>query len=199
MCEPVTATQAVVAISAASAAVQYQTNKQAAKNQYAAQNRQNELARANALNRYATEQLRIRQVVNANRNKSFEAAKKADKARAAFLVGAGERGLGIGGSTELLLADYYRTEGNYNAALQKNLQINYSQYLRNMEAIKFGAEAQSTYVQPPNNALLFASSALNVANTYYGLEAAKENAGLLSNTQKQRSRDSIFGAEQVDV
>ena len=44
-----------------------------------------------------------------------------------------------------------------------------------MEAIQFGQKAQSTYVQPPNPALLFATSALNVANTYYSLEAQKAN------------------------
>ena len=53
-----------------------------------------------------------------------------------------------------------------------------------MDAIQFGQEAQSTYVQPPNPAMLFASSALNVANTYYTMEARKENAGLMTNKKK---------------
>ena len=71
------------------------------------------------------------------------------------------------------------------------IDINISQFERNLEAIQFGQEAQSTYVQPPNPAMLFASSALNVANTYYGLEFQKEQAGLLSNTQKKNSQNSI--------
>ena len=86
-----------------------------------------------------------------------------------------DAGIAISGSTNALLADYYRTEGNYkNSSLERNLDINISQFERNLEAIQFGQESQSTYVQPPNPELLFASSALNVANTYYSLEAQKE-------------------------
>ena len=71
------------------------------------------------------------------------------------------------------MRDYYRTEGNYNSALQRNLQLNVNQFERNLEAIQFGQKAQSTYVQPPNPNLLFVSSALNVANTYYGITSSK--------------------------
>ena len=77
------------------------------------------------------------------------------------------------------MANYYRTEGNYKASLQQNLGMNIAQYERNMEAIQFGQKAQSTYVQPPNPNLLFVSGALNVANTYYGLQVAKELRGLI--------------------
>ena len=41
-------------------------------------------------------------------------------------------------------------------------------------------------MQPPNPELLFASSALNVANTYYSLEAKKEASGLMTNRQKKK-------------
>ena len=37
----------------------------------------------------------------------------------------------MSGSTSALMADYYRTEGNYKNALAKNLDINISQYERN--------------------------------------------------------------------
>jgi hypothetical protein len=37
--------------------------------------------------------------------------------------------------------------------------MNIAQFERNLEAIQFGQESQSTYVQPPNPELLFASSA----------------------------------------
>ena len=67
---------------------------------------------------------------------------------------------------------------SYNSALQKNLQLNVNQFERNLEAIQFGQQAQSTYVQPPNPNLLFVSGALNVANTYYGLQVQKELRGL---------------------
>ena len=64
------------------------------------------------------------------------------------------------------------------------MNINISQYRRNLEAIQFGQKSQSTFTQAPNSALLFASNALNVANTYYGLEYQKELMGYKSQRQK---------------
>jgi hypothetical protein len=194
MCEPITASQALTAVSIASAGLQYQTAKQQQKNAYNAQKKQNALAKANALNRYASEQLRIRQVAKQSQAKGFEASKKARATRAQFITSAGESGVALGGSVAGLLADYYRTEGNYQNALENNLGINISQYERNLEAIQFGQESQSTYVQPPNPELLFASSALNVANTYYGVEARKQEKGLLSNKEKQTYIRSDLGS-----
>ena len=191
MCEPVTASQALLAVSAVSAGLQYQQGKQQQKAQYEAQKRQNEIARKNALQRYASEQLRIRQVVKQSQEKGLQATLKARKARAVFISSAGESGVALGGSIEGLLADYYRTQGNYVSALNRNLGINVSQYERNLEAIQFGQESQSTYVQPPNPELLFASSALNVANTYYSLEFAKQQNGLLTNRDKNNQINSV--------
>ena len=169
-------TTAVMLASAGSSLIQFQQAKATQKAQYVAQKRQNELARANAIRRYATEQLKIRQVAQKSSQKGFEATIKARKTRAKFL--AGSEGLALSGSQERLFADYYRTQGNYNSALQRNLQLNVNQFERNLEAIQFGQKAQSTYVQPPNPNLLFVSGALNVANTYYGLQAQKELRGL---------------------
>ena len=170
MCDPLTA------VAVASAGLQYQQGKQQQKNIEAQQRRQNEIARTNAIRRYATEQLKIRQEIFKSKTKGFEASIRSKKARAKFI--AGSEGLALSGSQERLFADYYRTQGNYNSALQKNLQLNVNQFERNLEAIQFGQEAQSTYVQPPNPELLFLSGALNVANTYYGLQAQKELRGL---------------------
>ena len=199
MCEPVTASQALLAVSAVSAGLQYQQGKQQQKAQYEAQKRQNEIARKNALQRYASEQLRIRQVVKQSQEKGLQATLKARKARAVFISSAGESGVALGGSIEGLLADYYRTQGNYVSALNRNLGINVSQYERNLEAIQFGQESQSTYVQPPNPELLFASSALNVANTYYGLEAQKESLGLLTNKQKKSYQSYTTNNSLIDI
>jgi len=176
---------ALMAVSAGSSLIQFQQAKQQQKAQYQAQKRQNEIARKNALQRYASEQLKIRQVAKQSSEKGLQATLKARKARAEFVTTAGSSGIALSGSTTALLADFYRTEGNYKASLARNLDINISQFERNLEAIQFGQEAQSTYVQPPNPAMLFASSALNVANTYYSLENQKANAGLMTNTQKK--------------
>ena len=170
MCDPLT----LVAV--ASAGLQYQTAKAQQKAQYEAQKRQNEIARANAIRRYATQQLKIRQVISQSAEKGFQASIKGKKARARFI--AGSEGLAMSGSQEALFRDYYRVQGNYNSALQENLQLNINQFERNLEAIQFGQKSQSTYVQPPNPNLLFVPGALNVANTYYGVQAMKDARGL---------------------
>ena len=169
-------TTALMIASAGSSLIQFQQAKAQQKAQYVAQKRQNELARANAIRRYATEQLKIRQEIAKSSQKGFEASIRSKKARARFI--AGSEGLALSGSQEALFRDYYRVQGNYNSALQRNLQLNVNQFERNLEAIQFGQKSQSTYVQPPNPNLLFVSGALNVANTYYGVEAMKDARGL---------------------
>ena len=176
---------ALVALSAGSSYLQYRQQKEVQKNNQARQIRQNELARKNAIQRYASEQLKIRQVEKQSSQKGFEATLKARKARAEFVTTAGSSGIALSGSTTALLADFYRTEGNYKASLARNLDINISQFERNLEAIQFGQESQSTYETPPNSALLFASSALNTANSYFSMTSGMENAGLKTPSQKR--------------
>ena len=190
---------ALVALSAGSSYLQYKQAKEEQKAQYEAQKKQNEIARKNALQRYASEQLKIRQVAQQSSQKGFEATLRARKARAEFVTTAGSAGIALSGSTNALLADFYRTEGNYKASLARNLNINIAQFERNLEAIQFGQEAQSTYVQPPNSAMLFASSALNVANTYYSLENQKANAGLMTNKDKRNYNSNNNTTEYIDV
>ena len=163
---------ALVLASAGSSYLQMQQAKAQQKAQYEAQKKQNEIARENAIRRYATEQLKIRQELAKSSAKGFEASIRSKKARSKFIVGS--EGLAMSGSQEALFRDYYRIQGNYNEALKDNLGLNISQFERNLEAIQFGQKAQSTYVQPPNPNLLFVSGALNVANTYYGLQYQKE-------------------------
>ena len=181
-------TTALMIASAGSSLLQFQQAKQQQKNVYQAQKRQNEIARENAIRRYATEQLKIRQEIKKSSAKGFEASLRSKKARAKFI--AGSEGLALSGSQERLLGDYYRVQGNYNSALQRNMAVNIAQFERNLEAIQFGQQAQSTYEQPPNPALAFASASLNVANTYYSMEFQKQQAGLLTNAEKRALRKS---------
>ena len=191
---------ALVALSAGSSYLQYRQQKKAQKDAQAQQIRQNEIAKKNALQRYASEQLKIRQVAKQSSQKGFEATLRARKARAEFVTTAGSSGIALSGSTNALLADFYRTEGNYKASLARNLDINVSQFERNLEAIQFGQEAQSTYVQPPNPAMLFASAVGNVANTYYGIEMQKQNMGLMTNYDKrQAKKNSGTTTPYIDV
>ena len=189
MCSP---TIALTVASVASAGLQYQAGKAQQKAQYAQQVRQNELARKNAVARYASAQLKIRQELAKASQSDLRGTLKARKARATYIAGVGDAGgLAISGSTNALLANYYRTEGNFRNAIRNNMNINISQFERNLEAIQFGQESQSTYLTPPNSKLLFATQALNVANTYYSLQFQKQNAGLMDNTQKNDQTDSV--------
>ena len=189
MCSPTTA---LMAVSVASAGLQYQQGKQQQKNEYARQQRQNAMAKKNAQIRYASAQLKIRQELSKSAQADLKGTLKARKARATYIAGVGDAGgLAISGSTNALLANYYRTEGNYKTAIQNNMNINISQYERNLEAIQFGQESQQTYLTPPNPNLLFATQALNVANTYYSLQFQKENAGLMGGKRKKGQTDSV--------
>ena len=194
MCEPTTA---LLIASAGSSFLQYQQAKEAQKARFVAQKRQNEIARVNAIRRYATEQLKIRQAVAKSSEKGFQADIRSRVARAKFI--AGSEGLALSGSQERLMGDYYRVQGNYNASLQRNLGINIAQYERNLEAIQFGQQAQSTYVSPPNPALLFASASLNVANSYYSLEAQKQMMGLQTGSDKKGQLDSLNNFQNNNV
>jgi hypothetical protein len=189
MCDPTTA---LLVTSVASAGLQYKMQKSQQEAAYARQKRQNDLAKANAIRRYASEQLRIRQVLSKAAKKDYEGTLKSRKVRAKFISQAGDAGgLALSGSTNRLLADYYRTEGKFRNAIRNNMAINISQFERNLEAIQFGQEAQSTYVTPPNPHLLFATQALNVANAYYTLEAKKQMSGLMSSSDKKNQWASI--------
>ena len=58
------------------------------------------------------------------------------------------------------------------------MNVNISQYERNLEAIQFGQKSQSVYEVPTNPELLFASAVLNVSNTYYKNKSDRELRGL---------------------
>ena len=196
MCDPVT--MAVVTV--ANAGLQYKQQKAQQKAEFARQQRQNEMAKKNANMRYASAGLKIRQELEKSAQADYKGTIKARRARASYIAGVGDAGgLAISGSTNALLANYYRTEGNYKTAIQNNMDINISQFERNLEAIQFGQESQSTYVTPPNPNLLFATQALNVANTYYSLQFQKQNAGLMDNTQKNAQTESVTEPDGYDI
>lgn len=168
----------LTALSIGSSALGFIQRQRAEQAEYERQKRQNEIARENAIKRYASEALRIRQVQQETAEKDLQGTLEARKKEAQFVVQSGARGVALSGSTNRLLQDYYRVQGNYTASLERNLNINVSQFKRNLDAIQFGQESQSTYVTPPNPILNFASSAMNVANSYYQRKYDKELAGL---------------------
>jgi len=177
-------TTALMIANAGSQVINYQNQKADQEANYVAQKKRNEIAKANAIQRYASEQLRINQEIKKTQQKGYDANLKAKGVRSEFITEASGSGLAMSGSTEALMRDYYRVEGNYISALNTNLGIQVAQYERNLEAIQFGMESQTTYEQPPNPELLFASASLNVANSYYSLEADKKMRDL--KTQKDK-------------
>ncbi len=194
MCSPQIA---LTVASIGSSAIQYKMQKAQQKAVYAQQIRQNELAKKNAQLRYASAQLKIRQELKKSAQSDLKGTLKARRARATYLAGVSDAGgLAISGSTNALLANYYRTEGKYRNAIRNNMDINISQFERNLEAIQFGQESQSTYLTPPNPKLLFATQALNVANTYYSLQFQKQNAGLMTGSEKTDQTDSVGNVTQ---
>ena len=185
-------TTALTIASAVGSIYSAQSTISAQKAQQTQQIRQNELARQNAIQRYASEGLKIRQIASETAQKGFEASKKAKSAQASFMTQAGDAGgIALSGSTEALMRDFERTKGNYDNSLTNNLKLNVNQFKRNLEAIQFGQEAQSTYVTPPNPEMAYATSALNIANSYYSLEAEKQMRGLQTNKQKSQQSQSV--------
>jgi len=161
------------------------------KARYEQAKRTNELARQNAIQRSTAEVLKIRQIEKESADKGFKATISARDKMSEAIASAGDSGIAISGSTDRLIGDYYRKLGVYKDSLTQNLQINESQFRRNLEAIQFGQQAQSVYEAPPNPELAFATGALNVANTYYSLEAQKQIRGLQTNEEKRRNRKQV--------
>jgi len=189
MCSP---TIALTVASIGSSAIQYKQQKAQQEEAQRRAKEQNSIAKKNAQLRYASATLRIRQELEKASQADLKGTLKARKARATYIAGVGDAGgLALSGSTNALLANYYRTEGNYKTAIQNNMNINISQFERNMEAIQFGEESQQVYVPTPNPNLLFATQALNVANTYYSLQFQKQNAGLMTTKEKKAQTESV--------
>jgi len=188
MCSP---TIALTVASIGSSAIQYKQQKSQQEEAQRRAREQNSIAKKNAQMRYASAGLKIRQELEKSAQADYKGTIKARRARASYIAGVGDAGgLAISGSTNALLANYYRTEGNYKTAIQNNMNINISQYERNLEAIQFGQESQQTYLTPPNSNLLFATQAMNVANTYMSYEFQRQNAGLMSGKEKKKQTQS---------
>jgi len=184
-------TTALLVVQTVSAVVNYRNQVAEQKSRFEQAKRTNELARQNAIQRSSAEALKIRQIEKESADKGFKATLTAREKMAEAIASAGDSGIAISGSTDRLIGDYYRKLGVYKDSLTQNLQINETQFRRNLEAIQFGQQAQSVYEAPPNPELAFATGALNVANSYYSLEAQKQIRGLQTNEEKRRNRKQV--------
>lgn len=169
MCDPVT--QTIIAV--AQLGMGYMNDKAEANARTQQQKRQNEMARRNAVQKMASEELRIRQEFKATRGEMAEQGLKSKRARATAEVQAGEGGVS-GRSVDALFAEYYREEGLYKNAQLNNLAGELVQHRENMKAISLGQEANSTYVTKFSPMTSLANRGLQFAGTYADIRIEQE-------------------------
>ena len=161
---------------AASAALQFTQSMSQQKALESQQNRQNEIALANLIQRRKSENLKLRQTTSKNLKKIEQAEKDVRRRRATFTAGK----TFTGNTFNTLLANYYRTEADYRNTVLGNIQKNKFQFNRTMEALSTTYDAQSTYVTSPNFMYTAGASALSFAGDYYSYKA-KKNANNVNN------------------
>ena len=121
MCNP---TIGMMAVSAVSAGLQYKMGKAQQEAAYARDKRQNELARKNAIIRYASAQLKIRQELEKSAQADLRGTLKARKARATYIAGVGDAGgLALSGSTNALLIGYFECAVVFTIVNPKNKPV----------------------------------------------------------------------------
>ena len=165
MCSP------TLAVAALSAGMQYQQAITQQKYKEAADRRQNEIAAKNLAYRRKASALKLKQSTEKNLKKIEEAKKEIRRRKAKFKAAK----TFDGNTFNTLLANYYRSEGNYRNTVLGNIQKNKFQFDRTQEALTTQYDAQSTYVTTPDYMYTAGASALAFAGDYYDYKA-KQNA-----------------------
>ena len=170
MCDP------TLVIAGASAMMQYQQSIKQQQYQWWQQQKQNELALRNLKFRRKAETLKLRQSTEKNLKKLEEAEKEIRRRKAKFKAAK----TFDGNTFNTLLANYYRSEGNYRNTVLGNIQKNKFQFDQTQTALTTQYDAQSTYVIAPDYMYTAGASALSFANDYYDYKA-KKNANNVNN------------------
>ena len=170
MCNP------TLAISALTAGMQYQQSIQLQKNAEMQANRQNEIALKNLEYNRKSSSLRLRHSTEKNLAKIKEAEKLTRRRKATVIANK----TFDGNTYNSLLANYYRSEGNYRNTVLGNIQKNKFQFNQTQTALTNQYDAQSTYVIAPDYMYTAGASALSFANDYYDYKA-KKNANNVNN------------------
>ena len=163
MCNP------TLAVAALSAGLQYQQAITLQKNEEMKANRQNEIALTNLEYRRRTSSLKLRQSTEKNLAKIKEAEQLIRRKKATVIAGKTY----TGNTYNTLLANYYRSEGNYRNTVLGNIQKNKFQFDQTQTALTTQYDAQSTYVIAPDYMYTAGASALSFANDYYDYKAKK--------------------------
>ena len=163
MCNP------TLAVSALTAGLQYQQAITQQKYRQQQQIRQNQIALANLEYRRKASGLKLRQSTEANLKKLKEAEELTRRKRATFKVAK----TFDGNTYNTLLANYYRSEGDYRNTVLGNIQKNKFQFDQTQTALTTQYDAQSTYSIAPDFMYTAGASALAFANDYYDYKAKK--------------------------
>lgn len=163
MCNP------TLVVAGLSAGMQYQqaiTQQKIAEQQA---NRQNEIAAKNLAYRRKASSLKLKQSTEKNLKKLEEAEKEIRRRKHKFKAAK----TFDGNTYNTLLANYYRSEGNYRNTVLGNIQKNKFQFGTTQEALTTQYDAQSTYVIAPDYLYTAGASALAFAGDYYSYKAKK--------------------------
>ena len=165
MCDP------TLIVAGLSAGMQYQQSITQQKLAQQRDRRQNEIAEKNLAYRRKASTLKLKQSTEKNLKKLEEAEKEIRRRKAKFKAAK----TFDGNTFNTLLANYYRSEGNYRNTVLGNIQKNKFQFDRTQEALTTQYDAQSTYTIAPDYLYTAGASALAFAGDYYDYKA-KQNA-----------------------
>ena len=163
MCNP------TLVVAGLTAGMQYQQSITQQKYAEMQAKRQNEIALANLEYRRKASSLKLRQSTEKNLAKMAEAEKLIKRKKATVIAGKTY----TGNTYNTLLANYYRSEGNYRNTVLGNIQKNKFQFSETQKALTTQYDAQSTYVIAPDYMYTAGASALSFANDYYDYKAKK--------------------------
>ena len=163
MCNP------TLAISALSAGLQYQQAITQQKREEQRTIRQNEIALVNLEYRRKASSLKLRQSTEKNLAKIKEAEQLIRRRKATVIAGK----TFTGNTYNTLLANYYRSEGNYRNTVLGNIQKNKFQFDQTQTALTTQYDAQSTYSIAPDFLYTAGASSLAFAKDYYDYKAKK--------------------------
>jgi len=164
MCDP---------ISIATVGVGFLADRQESKALASQQNYQNAVAKKNALQQMASEELRIRQVSDSARTDIADAKKKIRVEKAQAKLEAGEGGVS-GNSVDALFRDYMREEGEYQNRVMNNLAGELVQHNQNMKSIQTNQMANSTSVTRFSPALSLATRGLEAGSSFFDYRAQRK-------------------------
>ena len=163
MCNP------TLAISALTAGLQYQQSITQQKYAEMQAKRQNEIALANLEYRRKASSLKLRQSTEKNLAKLKEAEQLIRRKKSTVIAGK----TFTGNTYNTLLANYYRSEGNYRNTVLGNIQKNKFQFDQTQTALTTQYDAQATYTIAPDYLYTAGASSLAFAKDYYDYKAKK--------------------------